>query len=134
MVGTRSGIKIPPPEAPPIQRLDVLLGYRCTCRIDCGFLSPRRESLQNHLSKQGIHRKGAHGALYKEVAMQNFSTGRRPLYFIVNTSATREKVEEGSNAGKANFGEGTDPGASEAVDAIAALSDGDDPRTISRIC
>lgn len=126
VVGTRSGIRIPPPQTPPIQGLNVLSGYRCTCRIGCGILSPRRESLQSHLSKHGIHCKGAHGALYKEVTMQNFSTGRRPLYFIVNTSATREKVEEGSTAGKAKFGEGTDPGASEAVDAIAALSDGDD--------
>lgn len=100
VVGTRSGIKIPPPEAPPIQGLDVLLGYRCTCRIGCGVLSPRRESLQIHLSKHGIHRKRPHGALYKEVSMQNFFTGRRPLYFVVNTSATREKVEEGSTAGK----------------------------------
>lgn len=58
--------------------------------------------------------------------MQSFSTGRRPLYFIVNTSATLEKVEEGSTAGKAKFGEETNPRASEAVDAIAALSDDDD--------
>ena len=64
--------------------------------------------------------------LYKEVAMQNFSFSRRPLYFVANTSATREKVDEGSTAGKANFGEETDLWASEAVDAIAALSDGDD--------
>lgn len=92
VVGTRSRIRIPPPQTPPIQGLNVLSGYRCTCRIGCGFLSPRRESLQSHLFKHGIHCKGAHGALYKEVAMQNFSTGRRPLYFIVNTSATREKV------------------------------------------
>lgn len=43
----------------------------------------------------------------------------------IHSSATREKVEEGSTAGKPDVGQRTDPGASEAVDAIAALIDDD---------
>lgn len=83
---TRSGIILPPADAPPIPRLQVQLGFKCTVEECCPFLSPNKESLDNHFAKHGGRHK--HSSDYRKVAMQNLFPGRRPLYFVVNTSAT----------------------------------------------
>lgn len=84
---TRSGIKIPPAEAPPIPGLQVRLGYMCTAETGCPCLSPYMNSLNIHFSKHGDRRHSAH---YQKVALQDLfpGPGRRPFYFVVNTSAT----------------------------------------------
>lgn len=94
VAGTRSGITIPPAEAPPIAGLQVDLGFMCTVKPGCPFFSPRQESLSSHLSKHGNRNKRS--ACFQNVAMQNFFPGKRPLYFAVNTSATTSSTAWGA--------------------------------------
>lgn len=103
VASTRSGITIPPAEAPPIAGLHVELGFMCTAKAGCPFLSPHEKSLNTHSSKHGNH----HGrsACCQKVALQNLFPGMRPLYFVVNTSATPAgKIGEIVTACGAEFG------------------------------
>lgn len=119
---SRIRIKPPSPEAPPIQGLEVQLGYMCA-KMGCQFLSPQPPSLWSHLSKHGIHREDeAHGALYHNVAIRNLFPGKRPLYFVVNPSAAPGKVEWDSIAGKTVAGDETYTESSEAANRIPGLS------------
>lgn len=83
---TRSGIILPSADAPPIPGLELKLGFKCTVKDCCPFLSPRKESLDNHFAKHGFRHK--HSSHYRKVAMQNLFPGKRPFYIVVNTSAT----------------------------------------------
>lgn len=109
---TRSGIILPPADAPPIPGLQLNLGFKCTVKECCPFLSPNKESLDNHFAKHGgRHKYSSH---YRKVAMQNFFPGKRPLYFVVNTSAT---TGESSTAwAAAEVGKTTIPGTSKDFD------------------
>lgn len=106
---TRSGIILPPADDPPIAGLQLMLGFKCTVQESCPFLSPHKGSLHNHFAKHGDRYK--HSSQYRRVAMQNFFPGKRPLYFVVNTSAT--PGESSTAWAAAEVGKTTVPGTSK---------------------
>lgn len=116
----RTGIRIPAPDAPPIPGLQWLLGFQCTVTECCPFLSPYRESLENHFAKHGGRRK--YSSHYRKVAMQNFFPGKRPFYFVVNTSANTG--ESSTSSAAAEVGMTTIKGSIDREDGIIQEDEG----------